>query len=63
MPVIKQKKGRRRPHLRRASSPEGIAQRANARLAAYVPEVPKGGSGTQHHNKPGSMNPRKVGRG
>jgi hypothetical protein len=62
MPVIKQRRGRRRPNLKRASSPKGIAQRAALRLAAYKPEVPKGGSGTQHHNRPGSMNRRKVGR-
>lgn len=52
-------KGPRSGHAPRKSSAAGKAARLAARITAYIPEVPKGGSGTQHHNKPGSLNPRK----
>jgi hypothetical protein len=48
--------------LPRKSSPEGIKARQQRRLKAFVPEIPKGGSGTNRCRKPGSCNPRKVGR-
>jgi hypothetical protein len=46
----------------RVSSPKGIAARQEARLKAFVPKVEKGGSGSYRCCKPGSGNPRKVGR-
>jgi hypothetical protein len=49
----------RHGHLPRKSSPDGMAARLAARLAAFQQEVPKGGGGTQRHNRPGSLNPRK----
>ena len=45
--------------LPRKSSPEGMRARLAARIKDFVPEVSKGGSGTQRHNRPGSLNPRK----
>jgi hypothetical protein len=45
----------RRNTRRRISSPRGIAQRAAVRLDTFTPNV-------EGHHKPGSMNPRKVGR-
>ena len=52
-------KGPRVGHKPRKSSPKGMRARLDARLAEYLPEISKGGSGTQHHNRPGSLNPRK----
>lgn len=49
----------RRSHLKRKSSPAGQLQRLEIRLSNYEPEIQKGGAGTQHHNRPGSLNPRK----
>lgn len=51
-----------RNHRPRISSPEGIEARLAARLKAFVPEISKGGSGSCRCRKPGSRNPRKVGR-
>lgn len=41
----------------RKSSPAGMKARLAARIKEYVPEIPKGGSGTNHCNRPGSLNP------
>lgn len=49
----------RRRHLPRKSSPKGMQARLDIRLANYEPEIQKGGAGTQHHCRPGSLNPRK----
>ena len=48
--------------LPRKSSPKGVAARQAARIKAFVPEIRKGGSGTTRGHRPGSNNPRKVGR-
>jgi hypothetical protein len=49
----------RRSNRPRKSSPKGMQARLDARIAAFVPEIQKGGAGTQRHVKPGSLNPRK----
>lgn len=46
----------------RKSSPRGVEARVTARIKAFSPEVKKGGSGSTKCHKPGSRNPRKVGR-
>lgn len=52
----------RKNTLPRKSSPKGTEARHEQRLKAFVPEVHKGGSGSTSCRKPGSRNPRKVGR-
>ena len=52
----------RRSRFPRKSSPKGIEARLEAKAKAFVPEIPKGGAGTQRHHLSGSRNPRKVGR-
>lgn len=61
MGAMKQRKPRRNK-LPRRSSPAGIAARQELRIRRFTPEIPKGGSGTNRCRKPGSCNPRKVGR-
>lgn len=53
----------KRNDLPRKSSPDGVAKRQERREKAFKPLAPKGGGngGTKMH-KPGSKNPRKVGR-
>jgi hypothetical protein len=48
----------------RISSAEGIAERYEARLATHPSGdvFPKSGANNQRGRKPGSRNPRKVGR-
>lgn len=48
--------------LPRKSSPAGVKARQERRLASFTPEISKGGSGTNRCRRPGSGNPRKVGR-
>jgi len=56
-------KGSGRNHLPRKSSPEGIRVRAETRLAATPTRQPLGANANQYtYHKPGSRNPRKVGR-
>jgi hypothetical protein len=53
----------RRNTLPRASSPAGVTARVNRRIATYSPKVPKqSASGHFEGRKPGSRNPRKIGR-
>ena len=49
----------RRSRYPRKSSPKGMLSRLDARVKEFVPEIPKGGSGSQRCHKPGSLNPRK----
>jgi len=60
--MTKTKEKRRRNTAPRKSSPAGIEARVQARIKGFVPEVHKGGSGSTRCRKPGSRNPRKVGR-
>lgn len=53
---------KRRNTLPRASSPKGVEARQQKRIKAFVPDVKKGGSGSTKCHKPGSRNPRKIGR-
>jgi hypothetical protein len=50
----------RKGTFRRASSPEGVEQRQQARIATMPKETR--GKGALHFIKPGSRNPRKVTR-
>jgi hypothetical protein len=49
----------RRSRLRRRSSPAGIQERLDARIAAYL-RVPA--DLIRGYHRPGSRNPRKAGR-
>lgn len=49
----------RRSTRKRKSSPAGMQERLDARRAAFVPEVSKGGAGGTRCSMPGSLNPRK----
>lgn len=49
--------------LPRKSSPKGVNARVERRIATYNPKIPKqSAAGSFEGHKPGSQNPRKVGR-
>lgn len=52
----------RKGTLPRLSSPKGVAARQERRIKGFTPEIKKGGAGSTRAHKPGSRNPRKVGR-
>lgn len=52
----------RKSTLPRVHSPAGVTARQERRVKGWIPEIPKGSHGTTRSHKPGSRNPRKVGR-
>lgn len=52
----------RKGTLPRASSPDGVLKRQERRIKSFNPAIPKGSHGTTKGHKPGSRNPRKIGR-
>jgi hypothetical protein len=53
----------RRTPLPRKSSPDGVKARVERRVATFNPKIPKqSAAGYFEGHKPGSRNPRKIGR-